>query len=219
MKYMGSKSRVAKYIVPILQNEIDTSGYKTYIEPFAGGMNIIDKIQCERRLAFDLNPYLIALFQHLQNGGTLPDTISRDEYVSVRETPDKYEPHVVGYTGFLASYNGRFFDGGYAQPAWEKTSKGGHWRNYYAEAKQNIERQTPLLSDVVFGVADYRSLTPNNTIIYCDPPYKGTTKFRNARQFDIEEFWEVMRRWSNDNTVFVSEQTAPSDFDCVWENQ
>lgn len=37
MKYMGSKSRIAKQIVPIIQNYIDQSTKKAYIEPFAGG--------------------------------------------------------------------------------------------------------------------------------------------------------------------------------------
>lgn len=34
MKYMGSKSRIAKYIVPILQECIDSNHVTTYIEPF-----------------------------------------------------------------------------------------------------------------------------------------------------------------------------------------
>ena len=37
MKYMGSKSRIAKYIVPILQESIDSNNVTTYIEPFVGG--------------------------------------------------------------------------------------------------------------------------------------------------------------------------------------
>ena len=37
MKYMGSKYRISKYIVPIIQKYIDENGIKTYIEPFVGG--------------------------------------------------------------------------------------------------------------------------------------------------------------------------------------
>lgn len=37
MKYMGSKSRIAKYIVPIIQKCIDDNGLEYYIEPFVGG--------------------------------------------------------------------------------------------------------------------------------------------------------------------------------------
>lgn len=34
---MGSKSRITKYIVPILQDIIDKNNITTYIEPFVGG--------------------------------------------------------------------------------------------------------------------------------------------------------------------------------------
>ncbi len=37
MKYMGSKARIAKDIVPIIQRQIDATGFKYYIEPFVGG--------------------------------------------------------------------------------------------------------------------------------------------------------------------------------------
>ena len=45
MKYMGSKAKVARYIVPIIQEQIERSGYETYLEPFCGGCNVIDKIE------------------------------------------------------------------------------------------------------------------------------------------------------------------------------
>ncbi len=57
---MGSKSRIAKYIVPIIQQCIDDSHSDTYIEPFVGGANVIDKIKCWRRIGYDENQYLIA---------------------------------------------------------------------------------------------------------------------------------------------------------------
>ena len=37
MKYMGSKSRIAKDIVPIIQSYIDDNNCRLYIEPFVGG--------------------------------------------------------------------------------------------------------------------------------------------------------------------------------------
>ena len=48
MKYMGSKSRIAKYIVPIIQKYIDENRITTYFEPFVGGANVIDKIDCDK---------------------------------------------------------------------------------------------------------------------------------------------------------------------------
>lgn len=69
MKYMGSKAKITKYIVPIIQSKIDASGARYYIEPFAGGCNVIDKIKAPYRIASDQNEYLIALLRHLQAGG------------------------------------------------------------------------------------------------------------------------------------------------------
>lgn len=77
---MGSKAKITKYIVPIIQRKIDESGARYYVEPFAGGCNVIDKIKAEYRIASDSNKYLIALFQHLQDGGELPEHITREEY-------------------------------------------------------------------------------------------------------------------------------------------
>ena len=47
MKYIGSKAKIAADIVPILQGYINEYGIKQYVEPFVGGFNIIDKIECE----------------------------------------------------------------------------------------------------------------------------------------------------------------------------
>ena len=69
MNYFGSKSRQAKYIVPIIQKYIDDNGISMYLEPFVGGANIIDKIVCDIKIGTDINKYIIALFQYIQNGG------------------------------------------------------------------------------------------------------------------------------------------------------
>ena len=53
MKYMGSKSRITKYIVPIIQKCIDDNNLSVYIEPFAGGMNVIDRINDPFRCGSD----------------------------------------------------------------------------------------------------------------------------------------------------------------------
>lgn len=44
MVYQGSKSRLAKHIVPILQNIINTQQITTYIEPFVGGQILLIKL-------------------------------------------------------------------------------------------------------------------------------------------------------------------------------
>lgn len=217
MKYMGSKSRIAKHIVPIIQQHIDQSGAKVYIEPFVGGANVIDKIGADCRVGFDINKYLIALFEHLQYGGTLPDAVTREKYAAVRANMDAFPAWYVGCVGFLASYNGRFFDGGYA-PAGQH---GASYRDYYREARNNILQQADNLYNVSFGRMDYKLLAEavklEGFVIYCDPPYSGTKQYANSRGFDHAQFWDTMRQWSKHNIVLISEQTAPPDFVPIWE--
>lgn len=55
MVYQGSKNRLAKFLVPIIQKYIDDNNIKTYIEPMCGGANLIDKINCDKRIGADIN--------------------------------------------------------------------------------------------------------------------------------------------------------------------
>jgi len=216
---MGSKSRIAKYIVPIIQKCIDDSGYEIYIEPFGGGMNVIDKISKVKRYGCDLNKYLIQLFTHLQSGGSLPEQVPRDLYSAIRSNPNQFDDWLVGCVGFLASYNGRFFDGGYARPGYEKTKNGERYRDYYREAKDNILSQLQNLQDVKFIVRNYLDINPHRAVIFFDCPYTNTKQYKNATQFNHEQFLDVMRQWSQDNIVFISEENAPEDFECVWAQE
>jgi len=187
-----------------------------------GGANVIDKIHCDVKIGNDLNQYLIALLKHVQNGGELPSSIDRDEYNKVRsafnnhDTSD-YEDWYVGAVGFLASYNGRWFDGGYAKPGYGKTKNGLRYRDYYREAKDNLLNQIPNLKDIQFTCTDYRAIKVTNSFIYCDPPYANTKQFLNSQKFDYDKFWQTMRIWSKTNTVYISELEAPNDFECVWQ--
>lgn len=217
MKYMGSKAKIAEFIVPIIQSHIAVSGSKTYIEPFCGGCNVIDKVQAKNRIAADKNEYLIALFKHLQAGGGLPVEITKEEYDKVRDHMADFPPWYVGAVGFLASFNGRFFDGGYAGIRREN----GKARNYYQESKKNILRQIHHggIAGIDFMTRDYRNFKPFGCVVYCDPPYEETKDYVSAKDFDRPEFWQIMREWSRDNVVLISELQAPEDFITVWKRE
>lgn len=217
MKYMGSKAKISKEILPIIQRQIDHSEKRIYLEPFAGGCNVIDKAKADRRIAADKNEYLVALFQHLQSGGKLPEAISREEYCRVRQNMSNYPKWYVGAVGFMASYNGRFFDGGYA--GYGKSN--GRVRDYYKESKNNLLNQIGQggLAGIEFLASDYREHVPIGYVIYCDPPYQGTKQYGVSKDFDYAEFWQLMRDWSRTNMVLISELHAPDDFQIIWEKE
>lgn len=220
MKYVGSKARLSKQIAPIIQSYIDNMpDCKGYVEPFVGGANMIDKIKYYRKCGSDTHPYLIALLKHVQQTtDDLPDTISKDEYDAVKANPSNYPDWYVGLVGFCASYNGKWF-GGYANGV---KTKIGTIRNYTDESIRNLIKQASNLKDVAFECRDYSKYTlddAENMVIYCDPPYRDTTKYATGN-FDYERFYAWCKEIAKNNTVLVSEYWMPEDgFECIWEGK
>ena len=97
--------------------------------------------------------------------------------------------------------------------------KSGRVEHYQKEQINNILKQSTKISDVVFKCSSYDALDiPANSIIYCDPPYNGTTKYKDS--FDSDAFWQWCRDKAKEgHTVYVSEYNAPEDFKCIWEKQ
>ena len=209
MKYMGSKNRIAKEILPIMLKEREE---RTWVEPFVGGANIIDKVQ-GNRIGNDNQEYVIALYKALQNGYVPPKEVTSDFFFEVENNKDKYPKELVGYLGTQLTFGCEWW-GSFRR---DNTGK----RNYGVEAYNNVMKQQPNLIGIEFVCGDYRDLEiPTNSLIYCDPPYRGVRKYVGNVKFDSDVFWEVCRNWSKQgHIVFVSEYEAPSDFECVWSKE
>ena len=207
---MGSKARFAKQIIAKMQPDLlQANGY---VEPFAGGFNMLCEINHEKRFANDVNKYVIALFYALSLGWEPPEFVTKEEYVKAKN--GQYNDALTGYIGFCCSYSGKWF-GGYAGIV---QTKGGE-RNYIAEARRNLMKQAPKLKNVLFDSRDYQTIRMpiDNCLIYCDPPYKGTTGY-SLGEFNSDKFY----KWCEDqvekgHVVYVSEYSAP--WPCVWEKQ
>ena len=211
MVYMGSKNRIAKELIPIITEKLKPNQW--YVEPFVGGANMIDKIEHPYKLGADNNKYLIALLEAVQNGQELPEHITKDEYIAVKTNKDNYPDWYVGFVGFICSFRAKFF-GGYSG---YYTTKTGIQRNYIKECINNILKQN--LDGIKLVCSSYDALDiPANSIIYCDPPYNDTTKYKDS--FDSDAFWQWCRDKAKEgHTVYVSEYNAPEDFKCIWEKQ
>lgn len=212
MKYMGSKSRFSREILKIILK--DRKEEQWYVEPFAGGMNTICDVN-GNRIANDIHPHLIEMWRALVDGW-IPKKITKKEYLEVRGNQSKYPSYFVGWVGFNCSYSGKWF-GGYAG---ETKTKAGTVRDYQIEALKNVLNQVNKMKGVVFNNKQYYELElPPNSVVYCDPPYKGTTSYKTG-SFDHPKFWDWCRNISkHGHTVFVSEYQAPDDFECVWQKE
>lgn len=210
MKYMGSKNRIAKHILPIILK--DRKEHQWYVEPFVGGANMIDKVS-GNRIGGEFNKYIAHMWNALVYGWT-PKTISKVEYDFIKLNKDKFNNHLVGWVGVACSYSGKWF-GGFAG---EVETKCGV-RDYQSEAHKNLKKQIKNLQYVRFIHSSYELLEiPPQSIIYCDPPYEGTTKYKD--DFNHDDFWQWCRcKTIEGHTVFVSEYNAPDDFTCVWQQE
>lgn len=171
--------------------------------------------KCNNKFGYDNNEYLIAFWQEIQKGwNPLTDiAMSKEFYIQVRNNKDSYPKHIVALCGLCATYNAKWF-GGYAGIVHTKIDT---YRNYYDEAVRNVLKQKELIADVLYGFKSYEDIDVKDTLIYCDPPYEGTTKYKD--DFNHKRYWDWVRKMSESNIVLCSEYNAPEDFECVWEKE
>ena len=208
MKYMGSKSRIAKHLLPIMLKEAEKNGITKWIEPFVGGCNMIDKVPDSfERVGYDINDHAIHAAIGVRDFiDVFPESVSKEEYLVLKGTKPDY---ITSWIRFHCSFGAKF-EGGYAS-----NSRGV---NYCMEGRRNLKKQSDLLKNVKLICDSYENLDFNDCLIYCDPPYQGSTQYRTG-SFDHNKFFDWCREQAKKNIVFVSEYAAPEDFIEVWSGE
>ena len=209
MRYQGGKSRIATSIAVAIERERERESNQTFVSLFCGSCAVEAKLapHFNKVICNDKHEYLIEMLKGVQNGYELPEYISEEEYKHIRLHKDE-DKVLTGFVGFGCSFGGKFF-GGYARNK-EQT-------NYALQSKKSLLKDMVQLPNAEFTCLDYRDVEiPNGSIVYADPPYANTTTYQ-GQKFDSEAFWEYMRQISKHSQVFISEQTAPDDFECIWE--
>jgi DNA adenine methylase len=209
MRYLGGKSRIGKQIAAFI-NPLLVDG-APYYEPFCGACWVTQHIVAPGgRFCSDAHGPLIALWQSLQRGWVPPDTVSEAEYRAAKA--GEASPELRAFIGFGCSFGGKWF-GGIA-----RDTRGGGSAPHARAAKNSLLKKIQTLRDVVFSHTDYLNTSPSkDSVVYCDPPYKGTTHYSGLPEWDSTTFWNTIRHWSSYATVLVSEYVAPADFECVAE--
>ena len=206
---MGGKSRISKQIAEILNSAINKD--TPFVSLFCGSCAIEAKVQADVKILNDKHPYLIAMWQALQNGWTPPDVVTKEEYYRVKANMDE-NPALAGFVGFGCSFGGRWFEG-------LASNKKGD--NYCARAERSLMKDLPNLMNATFTCLDYREVKiPDGATVYADPPYEGTKKYATLLgNFDHKAFWDYMRHLSKRCEVYISEESAPDDFECIWSQE
>lgn len=209
MKYQGGKFRIASDLSTAMLDSTPRRG--RYVEPFLGAASVFERMapHFAASVGNDSVPDLVALWDGVYRGWVPPDSISEEEYAVIRTAPTS---PLKGFCSIAMSFGGKIW-GGYA--------RGGI--DYCGAGKRSILRTQKRLDGALCGftLGDYRDVDVGpGDVVYCDPPYAGTTGFTSAGRFDTDAFWNTARTWADlGATVFVSEQDAPRGWDVVWSSK
>lgn len=221
--YQGGKQRLGKEIYEIissLEEYLLDNISLPYFEPFCGMCGVMKHFaqnnSSNRKLtACDYNKDIILLWQALQKGWKPPAKCSKEVYFKL-----KYSTHNSakrGFVGTVCSFGGIFFGGYRPVKSYDRPEY-----NYVKNSGENLIETAALMKQVKFlNSQSYDKFNPKGYLIYCDPPYIGNT-FQNVTEyfkFDHDKFWNMMRKWSKNNIVVISEYQAPNDFVCVWSKK
>lgn len=203
MRYQGGKSRIAGQLAAKIR-EMHPAATEIW-EPFCGGgaMTLALAKVGFRVHASDNHEDLILMWQALMRGETEPFLpVSREEHARLKHA----EPSARrGFVRFGASFGGDF-NGGFGVD-----HKNGEGHQPWQEAQRSVAKLKSHAVD--FVRLDYQQ-TPSASLAYLDPPYEGTYDYQ-GRGFDHQSFWNWVR--SRSGPTFVSELTAPNDFEAVWK--
>lgn len=212
MRYLGGKTKLARDIVSVIRPQ----DYTFVWEPFCGGGSVTAEISRALEglptvfLASDVRPELVDMWEAVKSGWAPPKldrNLTDTEYQALRLSPDS---PIRTFVGFGCSFGGKYW-GGLAR---------GDDRAFYEEGRRRLllESKSIVSKQPIFRTIDFLTLAaapPPGTLVYCDPPYVGTTGY--GMRFDHDLFWSVCLWLARSGcAVYVSEFSAPSFCAEVW---
>jgi DNA adenine methylase len=214
VQYLGGKTLIAKALAAVIA-DYRRPGQAVW-DAFCGGLSVTAALEEDGPVyATDINAALIALYQAVQGGWRPPAVVSRATWEAAKALPDS-DP-MKAFCGFGCSFGGKWF-GGYAAPRYVQktaTTHGGV-SNPIVSSLRALARRA-LDRTIQFSAVDFLAVEPGPTerLIYCDPPYAGTTGYDGAPPFDHDRFRARVASWARFTDVFVSEYDFPLGA-CIW---
>ena len=212
--YMGGKARLAKQLVEAIALEVGS--VDCWVEPFVGGGSVAaaaaDRFGCDLVLS-DIDPHAAVLWDRATGFDWLDGAVfSEDDWHRLRDANEVDK--MTAIAAFGASFGGikwRCF----ARPDLRKRQS-----CEFARAARSWRRKFDAMSSAGLVTSEclpyWHVLPPEGSVVYCDPPYAGTTGYSSGG-FDHDRFYA----WCEAQTVpvFVSEFTAPDHWRVVFEKE
>ena len=212
--YQGGKGQLGKKLSIVISNMENNLGlsHLPYVEPFCGMCGVMKNmynINPHRKMyAYDINPDIIEMWKSAQNGWIPPTECDENQFKNLKT--NRHIPSAErGFLGSVACY-GNIFMSYYRKPV-------DGQKDYIGIGYRSLMKMYPVIKDCNFSNSSYENVDVTNKVVYCDPPYAGN-KFKTEffQTFDHDKFWEIMRIWSENSLVFISEAVSPPDFVSIW---
>ena len=207
MRYLGGKTQIAKHMLPTIAPYLKG---RFLVDAFCGSLAVTLAAGAPTHCV-DVHPALISMYRALQAGWDPPNTLTREEWEAAKRLPDS-DP-LKAFAGFGCSFRGLYFSGyagGYVGPV----------SNHGAQAAAAVLRldfQRLRGREVEFHCASFLDLPiVEGALLYCDPPYLGTTGYAGTPPFDYTAFVRRVQEWAEVGPVLVSEYQFPVGR-VVWE--
>src|SRR5688572_17202419 len=182
MRYLGGKSRLGGQIVAAMLKDLGTTRFSHSVDLCAGAGGVTHRLAdvSDTVTAVEMHPGLVALHRAVQDGWVPPEHVSEEEYHMLRATNDHTNP-LTAFVEFACSFGGKSW-GGYArQPSTGYNFARGGSRSILKRARKNV---TFLNQDALAWEPSASGL-----VVYCDPPYEGTTSYRVGQDVAPHGWW------------------------------
>lgn len=216
MTYRGGKNRFAKEILHFMPISY------FFIEPFMGGGGMTrHAVKCGKFSEFlcsDANDWIIHYYNELKSGWLPRENYWPDDYERIRDAWKKQDFNEFSkaemiLVGHCMSLYGFFMN--------KQKAIGSRTRIPHKYPIINAKKDLMWVNLVKISNSLYDELVlPDNpSVIYCDPPYLGTSGYLNVPEFDHDKFYEWVRLKSKIHYVYISESKMPDDFTCIWSRK
>ena len=170
MQYLGGKSRLGARIVQAILDDLGVKRLTLAVDLCSGAGGVTHRLAdvSDRVIAVEAHPGLVALHKAVQDGWVPPEHVSEAQYQEVRRGDQTTA--LAAFVGFGCSFGGKWW-GGYARNEVGNATA----RNYCLNARRAVLRETRPNVDHVR--ADALTCAITAAVVYCDPPYEGTTGY------------------------------------------
>lgn len=181
LNYIGGKYRLLPQILPLFPNKVNT-----FVDLFAGGLDVSLNMQANRIVCNDINNYVIGLFDFFQRN-TIDDIIN-----AIQATINDYsltKLNSEGYYALRATYNHthsplhlfllicfgfnhqlRFNNSGEFNNPFGKNRS-----SYNAHTEKNLREMHKKLQNIELQTGNFKDINLNfmgkRDFLYADPPY------------------------------------------------